>query len=130
MSEQNEERRERLRNLLLENKRKLWSELREEVFRSTGEDLNAQFDIPQDPGEQSLIDLLGDMNLSLADIRRQALTQMDEAMGRLESGDYGICNDCGREIDERRLAVTPYTIYCTECQKKREGPTYPPRATL
>ena len=130
MPEQNEERNERLRNLLLENKRKLWGELREEIFRSIGEALHSQFEIPQDPAEQGLIDLLEDTGLAVADIRRQELTRMDEAMGRLERGTYGLCDDCGTEIDEKRLSVSSFVRYCIDCQKKREPPPYPPGAKI
>jgi len=64
----------------------------------------------------------------VADIRRQELTAMDEALGRLEGGTYGICEECGLEIPEERLRVMPFARYCREDQEKQEGPTYPPRA--
>jgi DnaK suppressor protein len=120
----------RLREMLLEKKRLLWNELREELFRNTGEELHSQFDISLDPAEQGLIDLLADTGLTVADIRRQELTAMDEAMGRLEQGTYGICEACGREIPEERLLVVPFARYCREDQEKQEGPTYPPTAKL
>ena len=130
MPTQDRDRQARLRALLLENKRRLWNELRDEVFRSSGEELHTQFEIPQDPAEQGLIDLLEDVGLAVADIRRQELTRMDEAMGRLERGTYGLCDDCGTEIDERRLSVSPLARYCLDCQKRHEGPGYPPGVTL
>ena len=55
---------------------------------------------------------------------------MDEAMGRLERGVYGICEDCGTEIDEKRLAVAPYSLYCIECQNRREAREFSDRPTL
>ena len=124
------DRQARLRATLLENKRRMWNELREDLFRKNGEALHAQFEIPQDPADQGLIDVLADMGLAVADIRRQELTRMDEAVGRLERGTYGLCEDCGTEIDERRLSVAPLVPYCIDCQKRREGPAYPPGVTL
>ena len=124
------DRQARLRATLLENKRRMWNELREDLFRKTGEALHAQFEIPQDPADQGLIDVLEDMGLAVADIRRQELTRMDEAVGRLERGTYGLCEDCGTEIDEKRLSVAPLVLYCIDCQKRREGPAYPPGVTL
>lgn len=120
----------RLREMLLEKKRIMWNELREELFRNTGEGLHSQFEISLDPAEQGLIDLLEDTGLTLADIRRQELTAMDEAMGRLEQGTYGVCEACGREIPEDRLRVVPFARYCREDQEKQEGLTYPPAAKL
>lgn len=125
-----DDRQARLRTTLLEDKRRMWNELREDLFRKAGEELHAQFEIPQDPADQGLIDALEDMDLAVADIRRQELTRMDEAVGRLERGTYGLCEDCGTEIDEKRLSVAPLVLYCIDCQKRREGPAYPPGVTL
>ncbi len=123
-------RQERLREMLLEKKRVLWNELRDELFQKTGEGLHSQFELPLDPAEQGLIDLLADTGLSVADIRRQELTAMDEAMGRLERGAYGTCEACGREIPEERLLVMPFAKYCREDQIEREGPVFPPKAKI
>ena len=120
----------RLREMLLEKKRAMWNELRDELFRNTGESLHSQFEISLDPAEHGLIDLLEDTGLTVADIRQQELTAMDEATGRLEQGTYGICEKCGREIPEERLRVMPFARYCLEDQEKQEGPTYPPTAKL
>lgn len=120
----------RLGEILREQKRRLWTELRDELFRSTGEELHSQFDFPQDLGDQGIMDLLADTGLSVADIRREELTRMEEAERKLEEGSYGICEECGREIDEGRLAVVPYALYCVKCQERREGPSHPPGVSL
>ena len=124
------ERQLQLREVLLEKKREVWNELRNELFRKTGEELHSQFDLALDPGDQGLIDLLEDTGLSVADIRRQELTAMDEAVGRLEQGTYGICEECGREIPEERLRVIPFARYCVKDQEKLEGPSFPPGEKL
>jgi DnaK suppressor protein len=120
----------RLLQLLTETKRRLWGELREELFRTLGEGLHTQYDIPQDIGEQGILDLLGDTGLAVADIRREELTRLDDALRRLEAGKYGICEGCGEEIDEARLQVAPYAVCCVQCQEKRESPVHIPKATL
>lgn len=115
-----------LRNLLAERKRKLWAELREDIFAQTGAELHSQYDIPQDIGEQSILDLLSDAGLAIADIRRSQLTQLEEAQRRLEMGTYGSCEGCGEKIDMQRLKLVPFAPYCIECQRKQEGPMKPP----
>lgn len=114
------------RHLLAEQKRKLWAELREELFAETGEGLHTQYDIPQDIGEMSILDLLSDAGLAVADIRRAQLTSLEEALRRLEMGTYGKCEGCGERIDLQRLRLVPFTSYCLECQKQQEGPSRPP----
>lgn len=118
------------RNLLAEHKRRLWTELREEIFSQTGAALATQYDIPQDPGEKSMLDALSDAGLAVADIRRQQLTALEEAQRRVEAGTYGKCEGCGQRIVIERLRLMPFTAYCVECQKDQEGPSKPPGTTL
>lgn len=117
-----QQRQERLRALLLAEKERLWSEVRETLFRQQGGELHAQYDFPQDSGEQGILDLLGDTALALVEIQRQQLTQLDEALARLEGGNYGLCEDCGEIIPEQRLQIVPYAACCVRCQTQREGP--------
>ncbi len=116
------ERKELLASMLQENKRKMWNELRDELFRETGVGLQSQYDIPQDVGDRGMIDVLEDTGLALADIRKGDLIQMEEAERKLREGTYGLCEECGEEIEEGRLALLPFANYCVTCQKLREGP--------
>jgi len=114
------------RKLLADQKRKLWAELREELVATVGEELHTQYEIPQDVGEMSILDLLSDAGLAIADIRHAQLTNLEEALGRLEMGTYGICEGCGERIAMERLKLVPFTAYCVECQQEKEGPGRPP----
>ena len=114
-------RQEKLKKLLMDKKRKMWNELRNEIFNKLGKEYNKQFDTPQDLEEQSLIDLIEDTGLAIADMRREKLTEMDEAIRKLEDGTYGICEECGAEIDEARLKAVPLTPCCVICQAKKES---------
>ena len=124
------ERETKLREILLEKKRALWNELRNELFQETAEGMHRQFEFALDPAERGLIDLLEDTGLQIADIRRQELTALDEAAGRLERGTYGVCEECGRDIPEARLKVMPFARYCVKDQEKEEGPSHPPGVTM
>ncbi|HEY5521808.1 MAG TPA: TraR/DksA family transcriptional regulator [Desulfuromonadaceae bacterium] len=122
MTQADDTRQAELQALLLGEKRRLWDELRVELFDNLGVDLHKQYDIPQDIGDRGILDLLEDTGLAVADIRREQLTQMDGAQVKLENGSYGICEDCGKEIDGARLQVAPYAPCCVVCQQRREGP--------
>jgi DnaK suppressor protein len=130
MAQGKRERQMILHNHLMKEKQRLWNEVRVELFETLGEGLHTQYEIPQDIGEQGLIDLLSDTGLAVSDIRRQELTQIDEALGKLDAGRYGICEDCGEEIAEARLKVAPYAPCCVSCQEQREGPVTQPGVTL
>ena len=47
---------------------------------------------------------------------RDLLRQIDGALARLDDGTYGICQRCGKPINEERLEAFPYVEFCIECQ--------------
>jgi DnaK suppressor protein len=55
-----------------------------------------------------------------ADHESALLHEIDAAIGRLESGGYGICESCGCEIPEQRLLATPTVRTCVPCQERIE----------
>jgi DnaK suppressor protein len=48
------------------------------------------------------------------------LADVDRAMQRLRDGAYGICEACGRRIDDDRLRARPAARFCVEDQARRE----------
>ncbi len=115
-------RQSRLQEILEGEKRRLWNEVRVDLFDKLGVDLNKQYDLPQDIGDRGILDLLEDTGLAIADIRTEQLIQMENTLLKLNNGSYGICDDCGKEINEARLHVSPYAACCTSCQQRRESP--------
>ena len=49
---------------------------------------------------------------------KETLYQIDNSIEKLELGEYGKCNNCGKEIKEERLNLIPYANLCIECSKK------------
>jgi DnaK suppressor protein len=47
---------------------------------------------------------------------RDVLRQVEGALTRIEEGTFGICQRCGKPINEERLEAFPYVEYCIECQ--------------
>jgi DnaK suppressor protein len=58
--------------------------------------------------------------LSLKERERNLLKQIDEALARLATNRYGICEECGEEIPLRRLQVRPMTTLCITCKTLQE----------
>jgi len=48
---------------------------------------------------------------------RRQLRLVEEAMDRLDAGDYGICLACDEPIAEKRLRALPWARYCVTCQE-------------
>jgi DnaK suppressor protein len=59
-----------------------------------------------------------EVNLALREDIEQRARQLEEALERLEEGDYGICESCGRPIDPERLEILPRTSLCVDCARK------------
>lgn len=49
------------------------------------------------------------------------LRLIEEALDRLESGDYGVCLACEEPIPEKRLRAIPWARYCIQCQETAGG---------
>lgn len=56
-----------------------------------------------------------DVLRNLQEETRLELQQVRAALKRLESGDYGICANCGNEINPARLVALPYATLCIRC---------------
>ncbi|SEG77119.1 dksA/traR C4-type zinc finger [Thermomonospora echinospora] len=55
------------------------------------------------------------------DTLRRTLEEIEEALGRLEEGRYGLCEGCGKPIPEGRLEILPYARFCVVCQQRQRG---------
>ena len=53
-------------------------------------------------------------------MKSETLNKINDALVRLEQGDYGYCYDCGDEIAEKRLRALPFAVRCKDCEEARE----------
>ena len=56
-------------------------------------------------------------DLALRERAEQHLAEVDAALARLDTGRYGRCVQCGREIAPERLEALPWAAYCIDCQR-------------
>ena len=59
-------------------------------------------------------------DLALLRHLQATLTQVNDALQKMERGTYGECERCHQAIDKDRLEVLPYARFCLDCQKHRE----------
>ena len=50
----------------------------------------------------------------------RAIYDVDEALRRLYSGNYGTCESCGQPIARERLEVVPHARLCVRCKEREE----------
>lgn len=73
-----------------------------------------------DAVESSEADIQGDIEFALIQMKSETLNKINDALVRLEQGDYGNCFECGEEIAEKRLRALPFAVRCKECEEARE----------
>ncbi len=54
----------------------------------------------------------------LLDKLNDTLYEIETSLKSIDSGDYGLCISCGKEIDKERLELIPYLKLCVDCTKK------------
>jgi DnaK suppressor protein len=113
---------------LQERWRELREATREALLRSDNE---RHADIAGRVGDledQSLADLLVDVNLAEVSRDVQEIRAIERALKRIALGTYGICVSCGQPIERERLEAYPTANRCAACQRAYEhghaaGPT-------
>jgi DnaK suppressor protein len=113
-------RRERLRKMLMEKQRELEKRIAEQIGEKVSEDIKAKLGSTLDEGDLSSAEELRDVNFGILTMYSETLREIREAVDRLEKDIYGYCEECGQEIDRRRLEVMPFTRYCIDCQREHE----------
>jgi len=58
--------------------------------------------------------------LSLTELDRKHLLYVEEALNRIDRGEYGYCQQCGEDINVKRLEVQPWARHCVRCQELEE----------
>jgi DnaK suppressor protein len=54
---------------------------------------------------------------SLSDMERQQLVRVEDALKSIDAGTYGACDECGEEIEVKRLQAVPWAVFCLRCQE-------------
>jgi len=74
----------------------------------------------QDPADMAANAYTKELLVSMSANDRQLLTAIDDALDRIQDGDYGNCVHCGKPIQERRLEAVPWARHCLRCQDLNE----------
>jgi DnaK suppressor protein len=111
---------QRLHNLLAEKKATIEKDIRAHLVRQIGPENANRVDTVLDQGDLSAIDMGEGVDLALLEMRNRMKRSVDQALLRLDEGSYGNCEDCGGEIEEKRLIAMPFAQLCIKCQRKKE----------
>ncbi|MGZ8374960.1 MAG: TraR/DksA family transcriptional regulator [Nitrospira sp.] len=118
--EEAERRHQALQNMLLRKRQEIMQEIQDNVGQSLIEDQQRRLDSLSDAGDQALMDRERDRTISLLVMRNRRRQSLDEALTRLHEGTYGLCAECGIDINEKRLQAVPFAKLCVACQSHAE----------
>jgi DnaK suppressor protein len=107
---------ERLKNALLAEK----AALTEQVQQLTAVVKEEGVGYSTHPADEGTLAFDQARDLAVQVNEQQTLQLVNDALVRFDNGTYGLCLDCGKEIDAARLKAIPYTPLCLSCQSKRE----------
>jgi DnaK suppressor protein len=93
-------------------------ELRSEAGK-TVEDMDEDENFP-DPTDRASMESNRNSMLRIRDRERKLIFKIQEALRRLDGGEYGVCEECGENIGIERLKARPVTTLCIECKSSQE----------
>ncbi len=110
-----------LKQMLEERRREIQAEVQGKIrdVRSEGTWGGKQNEV-FDAVESSEADIQDDIEFALIQMKSETLNKINDALIRLEQGDYGNCFECGDEIAEKRLRALPFAVRCKDCEETRE----------
>ena len=95
--------------------------LRESVARCEEDGRAAQAtDSAQDIADRASSSYQKEFLFARSNNDRQFLQMVEHALSNIVEGSYGECEQCGNEINERRLEAVPWARHCISCQEKLE----------
>jgi DnaK suppressor protein len=74
----------------------------------------------QDRDDEPQREVERDVDLALTDLEVRELGEVSQALLRLRSDRFGLCDDCGVEIPFDRLKAEPWALRCISCESQRE----------
>lgn len=83
--------------------------LKELRAQTAGDLVDAALDSAQD-----------EISSQLAEVESRELANVENALERMRSGNYGVCEGCSCKIPMARLNALPYATYCIDCAREAE----------
>ena len=97
--------------------------LKQDILANAGqttEHLREDTSVVPDPADRATIEEEHALELRTRDRERKLLKKIEQSIGRIDSGDYGYCDEAGEAIGVGRLLARPTATLSLEAQQRRE----------
>ena len=78
-------------------------------------------DVCPDFLDQASMESDTDFSLRLKERESRLMKKIRRAIEKLDEGNFGVCEKCGKKISEERLKARPIAALCIKCKKKQEA---------
>jgi DnaK suppressor protein len=96
------------------------AEVEEESFTGTQSELTGDVGLNDDFADAGSATFDRENALSIRNNIRDLIDQISRAIVRIDEGDYGQCERCGKPIDAARLKALPHALLCMDCKRREE----------
>jgi len=95
------------------------NELLEDAEKTVADMTDSKESYP-DPTDRASLESDRNFELRMRDRERRLIAKMQEAIKRIDEGEFGVCEVCGGPISEKRLIARPVTTLCIDCKTRQE----------
>lgn len=113
-------RKEFLRKMLLKKRNEIVAGLENQLGRKLSLEPGQKIDSAMDNADLSSLDMDEGVSNSLLEMKYEQYKDIADAFRKLQNDTYGLCEECGAEIDIKRLEVNPFARYCIACKSRME----------
>src|ERR1700759_337901 len=104
--------------------KQLLEEKRDEIVKKAKQTLNEDMMLDTDdlPDEMDLAssEYLQSFTFRLRGREKSFLDKIEKALRKIDEGTFGVCEECGEEIQVKRLEARPETTLCIRCKEDQE----------
>jgi DnaK suppressor protein len=115
-----QKRNELLKKLLLKKRNEVVEGLEARMGRRLVPETGQKIDSAMDSADLSSQDMDQGIDYSLLEMKYEQYKDIADAFRKLQNNTYGLCEECGEEIDIKRLQVNPLARYCITCKTRKE----------
>ena len=111
--------RRRLQDELLQRGR-LLEQIRRSVTERGTQSMESRHSFSSHMAENATEEADRECDYLIWDAQGREVQEIEKALRRIDDGIYGICEDCGEQIEPRRLKVVPSARFCFRCKEIQE----------
>lgn len=99
------------------------TEMRQSLAHDSGvtlQDMQTESTLYPDPSDRASLEAERITTLRIRDRERKLVVKVEEALERIQSGGFGLCESCEEPIGKARLEIRPVTTLCIQCKEIQE----------